>query len=683
MQCTVRCVSPPLAGAGYSFDVVVVANRIPVTWLGARWVYDDPMILRVTPEEALPPAPLHNTTMVVVGANFGVLPGRVTLGPRTLTCPLWTDDRIQCDAPPGAAPTAPLMIIAASSRASRSVTSVPIVSYAAPILSAVTMAPTTVGNVLLSGTRGGGVLLVVGSNFAAPLLPITVWLVRGGAVPRPPWATSQTPSGASNLLRCPLANSSDTGYGSGNGTGSTSATSTSLSCVVPEGSGSDWQVVVVNHDVQMEVAGPTSSALSLLRWCVSQPAALHLSYRAPTISAVQVSAATSGAGGNNGSAALAAGGFLLAIHGTDFSSVEPTVMVGALPCTVLPGTFGHETLTCTAPPRQVDQSSAIVVTVGGQSSWGYPFAYASPVLLAVVPLELDAPAGSQRPGITVRGINFGVRYRGDVPSNHTITVGGFPCGALVWISDAAITCVLDASVGLMVGAHEVTVMVAGSPSLPHSMYIRAVCPQATFGRDGDECAPCPAGAVCRGHGADPVALPGFYPLALAQFVPCTPTSACAGGVSASALHTLSSSSNGCSKHYGGLRCAVCSEGAYRLKGQCAGCPNTAWLLFLSFVLAVVAAVVAAMYLSKKRINMAGLSVGVVRAQPRRCTFWRPPSHAIAKQSMHTPSNVLVTRVGFSCVGLYASAEHVRGLRVSLATHHQGHLQSVLPNQLQL
>ncbi len=51
----------------------------------------------------------------------------------------------------------------------------------------------------------------------------------------------------------------------------------------------------------------------------------------------------------------------------------------------------------------------------------------------------------------------------------------------------------------------------------------------------------------------------------------------------------------------------------RLKGRCATCPNTAWLLFLSFALAIVACVAAAVYLSKKRINMAGLSVGVVRS----------------------------------------------------------------------
>jgi hypothetical protein len=56
----------------------------------------------------------------------------------------------------------------------------------------------------------------------------------------------------------------------------------------------------------------------------------------------------------------------------------------------------------------------------------------------------------------------------------------------------------------------------------------------------------------------------------------------------------------------------CRPGSYRLRSKCRTCPNTAWLLFLSFVIAIVTAVAAAIYLNNKRINLAGLSVGVVR-----------------------------------------------------------------------
>jgi hypothetical protein len=85
-----------------------------------------------------------------------------------------------------------------------------------------------------------------------------------------------------------------------------------------------------------------------------------------------------------------------------------------------------------------------------------------------------------------------------------------------------------------------------------------------------------------------------------------------GGVTAAEVATNSSAHNGgCSRNYAGVRCAECSATAYRLKGRCASCPNTAWLLFLLFSVAILVAVVGAVYLSKKRINMAGLSVGVV------------------------------------------------------------------------
>ena len=45
--------------------------------------------------------------------------------------------------------------------------------------------------------------------------------------------------------------------------------------------------------------------------------------------------------------------------------------------------------------------------------------------------------------------------------------------------------------------------------------------------------------------------------------------------------------------------------------MCKPCPNTAWLLFLLFAVAIIAASAAAMYLSKTKINFAGLGIGVV------------------------------------------------------------------------
>jgi hypothetical protein len=82
---------------------------------------------------------------------------------------------------------------------------------------------------------------------------------------------------------------------------------------------------------------------------------------------------------------------------------------------------------------------------------------------------------------------------------------------------------------------------------------------------------------------------------------------------------------------------------YRLRSRCATCPNTAWLLFFGFSIAIVAAVAAAVYLSKKRINMAGLSIGVVRAlepsppcrhhEHRRPAVSCAPSHPVLHRTV--------------------------------------------------
>lgn len=71
----------------------------------------------------------------------------------------------------------------------------------------------------------------------------------------------------------------------------------------------------------------------------------------------------------------------------------------------------------------------------------------------------------------------------------------------------------------------------------------------------------------------------------------------------------------------------------RLNGNCKACPNTAWLLFLGFFLALGVAVSVAIYLSRKRVNLAGLSIGVVRVSscplnPLRVSFRSAAPHAV-------------------------------------------------------
>ena len=51
---------------------------------------------------------------------------------------------------------------------------------------------------------------------------------------------------------------------------------------------------------------------------------------------------------------------------------------------------------------------------------------------------------------------------------------------------------------------------------------------------------------------------------------------------------------------------------YRRGDSCHQCPNTAWLLFLMFSVGLLVLVGVSVYLSKKRLNLAALGIGVVR-----------------------------------------------------------------------
>ena len=58
--------------------------------------------------------------------------------------------------------------------------------------------------------------------------------------------------------------------------------------------------------------------------------------------------------------------------------------------------------------------------------------------------------------------------------------------------------------------------------------------------------------------------------------------------------------------------ALRSRGVCRKGDVCKKCPNTAWLLFLMFSFGLVVLVAVSVYLSKKRLNLAVLGIGVVR-----------------------------------------------------------------------
>jgi hypothetical protein len=66
----------------------------------------------------------------------------------------------------------------------------------------------------------------------------------------------------------------------------------------------------------------------------------------------------------------------------------------------------------------------------------------------------------------------------------------------------------------------------------------------------------------------------------------------------------------CISGYEGPRCSRCANRFYRLEGMCEPCPELAWLIIPGFLLALMALLAVAMYLQKKNVQLAGLSVGV-------------------------------------------------------------------------
>lgn len=165
------------------------------------------------------------------------------------------------------------------------------------------------------------------------------------------------------------------------------------------------------------------------------------------------------------------------------------------------------------------------------------------------------------------------------------------------------------------------------------------CSNGFFGRPGENCLPCPTGAVCYGYVSEvvptfpsladgyvvaaaglhyyPIPLPGFFDLndTLKGICPagsgvpgrdscvvgCSPPEACAGG-------------NLCAAGYASkaptFRCGSCDKGFYASGGRCIKCSSSPVMLVVGIALIVIAAGGAGYFLSRKGINLAFLSIGV-------------------------------------------------------------------------
>jgi hypothetical protein len=345
----------------------------------------------------------------------------------------------------------------------------------------------------------------------------------------------------------------------------------------------------------------------------------------------------------------------------------------------------HDIILCVAPPRQVDTDNVVVVVVDGQSSTPLPLQFAAPSVTSSTPPEVDAvppqqgeAAGPRR--VVMHGVNFGVRYRSDVPISHTIMLGPYPCTDVAWQSNTALICTPNDN--MRAGVYNVTVAVAGQASIA-PFVLRVSCPRGHFGQAGEGCTPCPDGALCSGRDKDPVAARGFFPLSRTLFAACVPPEACAGGVSAQDLAGGAVAiSSACSKHYVGDQCSQCDRDARRVKDRCVACPRTEWLLYTSLVLGCVGAGAAAVYVRRKRISLSGLSLGLVRGTAYGARqSWT--CFCIDCHQPQVPCDLLWSLDHLRpLAGLHANAVRVCRVRFRVASRHQGSVPCPICRELQ-
>lgn len=298
-------------------------------------------------------------------------------------------------------------------------------------------------------------------------------------------------------------------------------------------------------------------------------------------------------------------GCVLTITGDNFGSAgvlraaPPVVRVNSLPCFVQ--SYTDTTIACAAPPGS-GTANSVVVTVFDRNatSNGTAFSYGRPVILYAVPRVVDQHEPSD---VVLVGSNF-------VRKGLQISISGVWCAAPVFLNGSAVAC--SAARFLSVGLASVTVRVDGQDSLPAGVV--AECRKGFYGSPGDgACMPCPVDALCIGHGADPVALAGFWQLGRTRFVACVPPIACPA-------RTPGENGTSCSAGYTGVECRKCASLYYRLATDCVPCPNNAWVLVLLFVAAVVCCGALAAWMHRRMFNIKGLTIGVDMMQvPRaRC-----------------------------------------------------------------
>lgn len=570
------CLTPP--GVGSYYFVQVTVNKVPGT-LFRQWRYDPPSISAVTPTVL---SSGGRDVLTISGVNFGgsrVASSAVWAGPYGCSVLSWSDSVIMCESVAGVGKN--LSVVVTVVDQTSPVTSKAVVEYVPPSVTSVT--PLTIH------TPGGDTICVSGSSLDG--VSLQVWLTR-----TPPERLSVASSVVSQDPSARVCTSPSV------------SSSTSVCCVSPEGAGSLWYVTVVRQDDR--VPGTPVRMVSRENVTVSYVPPVVTSFA--TYSPRNMDEVTK-------QFRVTVGGFLLVVKGTDFSS-SPVVTVGGLSCVQSGSVYvgaSHTEVACVVPYAVVDKPTTVRVHAGDlhsdpglcPDSCFLEFAPPSinliqPNVISAVEAATNTSTPTQR-AFTINGRNFGVvpplselaDSDSAVSMTHQAWVGGYPC-VVDWMSDTTLNCRL--SMALPVNTYDVVVRVRNlSSEVNVASHVQTLCPQDYYGLTNQTCKRCPTGAKCAGGFQLPQALPGYYPESLELFSSCYPAEACVGN-----------SQNPCADGYAGIRCSGCALKHYRLQQQCKACPNTAWLLIPLVVIGVLVVMGVMVWLSKRRINLAGLSIGV-------------------------------------------------------------------------
>lgn len=380
-----RCVSP--AGQGTSFGLLIVVDYVLSAPTSLVWNYLPPSIRSLSPTASTAKG---GHTLSIHGTNFGAA-GTVTVGGRTCDVSYWAQGLLNCTVPFGATPAAVVTVtVAGQSNPELPLlngTAADRVHYLPPVLLNPSLA--------MLSTAGGEALTIAASNTLPDLVTVWLTLYEPTEVQADPFLLLD---GASSLP-CDV----------------TFANDTIIQCTTPPGENTDWILLIVNHNSNVN----EFESSSLL---VSQDNHTTLDYYPPVITLIRpVSSANDNTSASRQAQAPAIGGFIMLLLGSNFSS-SSTVSVLGVPTAVLSATY--TSLLFASPPRIPSLDNTVVLNAGSQASAPILIPFDPPVITAVYPNTFDAVDSSTRSALRIQGVNFcPLLATGSNRPNHTVTVG--------------------------------------------------------------------------------------------------------------------------------------------------------------------------------------------------------------------------------------------------------------------